>query len=501
MHILTGFGEDPFIFFRFSYLSWHSAQVFPKTPSETKFHSFCFFSTASSSTASCNAVQPPSLTSNELGGFGGFGGFGGLLLFLVFEILDLVDMLRLAKSLQMSGRSSSNSENSENSDSENEEKVDEKREIEIEISQFEKDFPDSPFKIIDKIGQGTFSSVYVARDSDHYKYRATWCLDHIENHNLNMNLNQPANATCGKVALKRIYATSSATRIATEIDLLLKLRDYDYVTSLVTALRHEDQIIAVLPYFEHDNFKRFFRKMDRPQLAQYMYCLLSALKVVHSLKYIHRDVKPSNFLYNFSRQTGVLIDFGLAQRTPNENDCRQEMRRIAKAPPVKSKTPRGYLQQDSRPSIRASRAGTRGFRAPEVLFKFTMQTSAIDIWSVGVTLLCILTGQFPFFQSNDDVDAILEIAHIFGQTKITQIAASLNRTFDCNLPSIRKGMSFKSIIEKMNPGMVDKAGQECIDLLEQLLEPDWTKRITAADALESAFIVENSRASKKRLID
>ena len=108
---------------------------------------------------------------------------------------------------------------------------------------------------------GTFSSVYVAKDLDHYKYKNSWCHRHIPDEN-----NSRRNSTCGKVALKRIYATSSSTRIGTEIDLLIKLRyntfrysyiplliiflsnrisKHNFVTSLVTAIRHEDQIIAV----------------------------------------------------------------------------------------------------------------------------------------------------------------------------------------------------------------------------------------------------------------
>ena len=43
-----------------------------------------------------------------------------------------------------------------------------------------------------------------------------------------------------------------------------------------------------------------------------------------------------------------------------------------------------------------------------------------------MTLLCILCGQFPFFQSNDDGDAILEIAHIYGKKKMESIARSLS---------------------------------------------------------------------------
>lgn len=57
--------------------------------------------------------------------------------------------------------------------------------------------------------------------------------------------------------------------------------------------------------------------MSRDEISRYMFCMLSALEHVHKHGYIHRDVKPSNFLYNVAQQTGVLIDFGLAQRAPD----------------------------------------------------------------------------------------------------------------------------------------------------------------------------------------
>ena len=44
-----------------------------------------------------------------------------------------------------------------------------------------------------------------------------------------------------------------------------------------------------------------------------------------------------------------------------------------------------------------------------------MLTTAIDIWSAGVILLSILTHKFPCFNSNDDTEALLEIAAIFGR--------------------------------------------------------------------------------------
>ena len=39
----------------------------------------------------------------------------------------------------------------------------------------------------------------------------------------------------------------------------------------------------------------------------------------------------------------------------------------------------------------------------------------------------------------------------------------------------------------MNPGMVKKVGLDGLALLHQLLEPDWSKRISAETALQSSF--------------
>lgn len=49
--------------------------------------------------------------------------------------------------------------------------------------------------------------------------------------------------------------------------------------------------------------------------------------------------------------------------------------------------------------------------------------AALDIWSAGIMLLCFLTRRFPFFNSNDDTEALIEIAAIFGRKKIERCAA------------------------------------------------------------------------------
>lgn len=94
----------------------------------------------------------------------------------------------------------------------------------------------------------------------------------------------------------------------------------------------------------------------------------------------------------------------------------------------------------SRPQSKANRAGTRGFRAPEVLFKCGQQSggrsklihcvvranlpicSALDMWAAGIILLFFLTGKFPLFQSNDDMEALIEIACVVGKRKMEKAA-------------------------------------------------------------------------------
>jgi cell division control protein 7 len=54
--------------------------------------------------------------------------------------------------------------------------------------------------------------------------------------------------------------------------------------------------------------------MDLMDIRYYFKSLFTALKHLHKLKILHRDIKPNNFLYNIKKRTGHLIDFGLAQR-------------------------------------------------------------------------------------------------------------------------------------------------------------------------------------------
>jgi hypothetical protein len=141
------------------------------------------------------------------------------------------------------------------------------------------------FHVSSKIGEGTFSSVYLA----HLK----------ENPDV-------------QFALKHIVPTSAPCRIENELRCLQTFGGRQHVIGLETCLRHRDHVVFVLPYVKHDRFFDFIPFMTIDETRQYMKALFLALQQVHSHHIIHRDIKPSNFLYNIRDRQYHLLDFGLA---------------------------------------------------------------------------------------------------------------------------------------------------------------------------------------------
>lgn len=294
------------------------------------------------------------------------------------------------------------------------------------------------YRAVDRLGEGTFSSVYLAHDTLHHLYdNRSW----REEDELSLSANGKV-----KVALKKILVTSSPSRIENELSILENLRGCRNVSPLISAFRDEDQIVVVLPFHPSDDFRYFYRLMDPPKIKQYMTCLFRALKDTHSRGIIHRDVKPANFLFDYETGHGVLVDFGLAERyaPPRRPMCQHEIATPASPHGTRTKTSDtvaveqavydarkraksgdgrvGFRQEDSRPAIKTNRAGTRGFRAPEVLLKCPDQTVAIDVWSAGVMLLSMLAHKFPVFNSTDDVESLMEIAAVFGRGAMERCA-------------------------------------------------------------------------------
>ncbi|EFR02811.1 CDC7 protein kinase [Nannizzia gypsea CBS 118893] len=355
------------------------------------------------------------------------------------------------------------------------------------------------FRLINRVGEGTFSTVYKAED-------LTWDQGAFQAELLEPYRSPKKKRRTGPkrqyVALKKIYVTSSPSRILNELEILYDLRGHRAVCHIKAAFRLDDQVVAVLPYFPHTDFRLMFRTFLVEDMRHYFKSLLEGLDFVHNATVIHRDIKPTNFLYNPKLRRGVLVDFGLAEYESEGGNCLckvgrtsytssfvSKFEKIMDAAQGSSPAPAGYPRNDSRPSRRANRAGTRGFRAPEVLFKCPNQTTKIDVWSVGVILLTFLARRFPFFHSMDDADALIEIGCIFGQQKMQRAAAEHGLVFDTTIPSIsEKGYSLSRIIQ-WSSLVTDLTGREvqAIQLLKHLLDLSPRTRCTAARALQHDF--------------
>nr|KAG5693392.1 hypothetical protein BaRGS_009865 [Batillaria attramentaria] len=129
------------------------------------------------------------------------------------------------------------------------------------------------FKIINKIGEGTFSSVFLARLRHHPEIQDMF-------------------------ALKHIIPTSHPNRILGELRCLQLIGGVENVMGLELCLRNKDHIVIVMPYFPHHKFQDYLPSLDVSDVREYMRNLLVALRRVHQFDIIHRDIKPSNFLYN-----------------------------------------------------------------------------------------------------------------------------------------------------------------------------------------------------------
>ncbi|XP_030492535.2 probable serine/threonine-protein kinase At1g54610 [Cannabis sativa] len=285
---------------------------------------------------------------------------------------------------------------------------------------------------LDKVGQGTYSNVYKARDRD----------------------------TGQIVALKKVrFETSepeSVKFMAREITILRKL-DHPNVLKLEGLATSRMQYSLYLVFeFMHSDLSRIISSPERltePQIKCYMHQLLSGLQHCHSRGILHRDIKGSNLLID---RNGMLKigDFGLANN---------------------------YNQNHKRPLT--NRVVTLWYRAPELLLGATNYGVGVDLWSVGCLLAEMFTGQ-AIMAGRTEVEQIHMIFKLCG-------APTEEYWKKLKLPSsIRSPQPYKSrLTETFSDLPISSLG-----LLRTLLSLDPTSRGSAASALQLEFFSTNPLA-------
>jgi eukaryotic-like serine/threonine-protein kinase len=137
--------------------------------------------------------------------------------------------------------------------------------------------------------------------------------------------------------------------------------------------RDKHIVFILMEYFPSLNLKlRLMRKQYenfiRPKLRSILMQTAQGLEYMHSLKWVHRDVKPDNILVD-SIGNVKLIDFALA---------------------VKSAS--AFAKKFGR---RGVTAGTRSYMSPEQIRGKPVDIRA-DIYSFGVLIYEIVAGRLPF---------------------------------------------------------------------------------------------------------
>ncbi|XP_059146496.1 cell division cycle 7-related protein kinase-like [Physella acuta] len=156
----------------------------------------------------------------------------------------------------------------------------------------------------------------------------------------------------------------------------------------------------------------------------------------------------------------------------------------------------------ARPNQVAPRAGTAGFRAPEVLMKCTEQNTGVDIWSAGVILLSILSARYPFFRAQDDMGYLAQIISVLGSASMVKAAKAIGKNLlvsehlePIDLKTACTKLRLSQMSFKLGPASQNntvlqswqEVSDDPFDLLSKMLDPNPYTRITAAEALNHPF--------------
>jgi tetratricopeptide (TPR) repeat protein/tRNA A-37 threonylcarbamoyl transferase component Bud32 len=122
----------------------------------------------------------------------------------------------------------------------------------------------------------------------------------------------------------------------------------------------------------------------------------NAIAYAHSRGVLHRDLKPGNVMLGRYGET-LVVDRGLAKAVGRSEG----------APDTAEGTLRPTAASDSAPTQLGTAIGTPAYMAPEqAAGRLDRLGPASDVYSLGATLYCLLTGRAPF--TKDDGGAVLQ---------------------------------------------------------------------------------------------
>ncbi|KAF7225733.1 serine/threonine kinase 17a like [Nothobranchius furzeri] len=189
-----------------------------------------------------------------------------------------------------------------------------------------------------------------------------------------------------KFLRKRRKGADCRVDILNEIAVLESAKESPYVVGLHEVYETNSEIVLVLEcaaggeIFNQcvaDNDEAFTEK-DVVRLAKQ---ILTGVAFLHQNNVVHLDLKPQNILLTSVRPLGDIriVDFGLSRRMDSVTEVREIL-------------------------------GTPEYVAPEIL-NYEPISTATDMWSIGVLIYVMLTGESPFL-GDDKQETFLNISQV-----------------------------------------------------------------------------------------
>lgn len=241
------------------------------------------------------------------------------------------------------------------------------------------------YLIIRALGTGGFGETFLAEDT-----------------------HMPSGRCCAIKQLKPINNNPQVyqlvqERFAREAAILEQLGEgSEQIPQLYAYFAYEGEFYLVQEWIEGVTLNTCLQRegiLNESFVKNLLVSLLPVLAYIHNKGIIHRDIKPSNIILRERDGKPVLIDFGIAK----------EMMKAAVG-----------AQDDNTSTIAV---GTRGYMPPEQAVGKPLFTS--DIYSLGLTAICLLTGKHPQY-----LDADPETGEINWQKYAASISPSFAAVLD-----------------------------------------------------------------------
>lgn len=293
---------------------------------------------------------------------------------------------------------------------------------------------------LEKLGEGTYATVFKAR--------------HVHSGNI--------------VAIKEISLNQEEGAPSTAIREISLMKDlhHENIVRLLDVIHTETLLSLVFEHMDLD-LKQFMDQrrglLSPSQIKRLMKGLMEGLEYCHRRKVLHRDLKPQNLLLSTTDLTLKLADFGLAR---------------AFGIPVHTFS---------------NEVVTLWYRPPDVLLGSTHYSTSIDIWSAGCIFAELATGR-PLFPGKNNEDQLSLVFKVLGcpDEKIWPLLskypsygkyAPMIAYIKAKVPPDRNGLPTAKSLSHIFP-MLDPMG---LDLVARMLQPCPERRISATDALQHPF--------------